>query len=60
VDGVATGSPLGLLMANAFMCNIEEQLANQNKMPAFFNRFVNDTLSKMANVSSVSEFLSTE
>ena len=24
VDGVAMGSPLGPLMANAFMCNIEE------------------------------------
>ena len=29
-------------------------------MPAFYNHFVNNTLSKMANVSSVSEFLLTE
>ena len=29
-------------------------------MPAFYNRFVNNTLSKMAKVSSVSEFLLTE
>ena len=26
VDGVAMGSPLGPLMPNAFMCNIEKQL----------------------------------
>jgi len=31
VDGVAMGSPLGPLMANAFMCNIEEKLENQAK-----------------------------
>ena len=30
------GSPFGLLMANAYMCNIEEQLTNQNKMPTFY------------------------
>ena len=33
VDGVAMGSPLGPLMANAFMCNIEKQLETENKMP---------------------------
>ena len=27
VDGVAMGSPLGPLMANAFMCSLEEKLA---------------------------------
>ena len=52
------GSPLGPLMANAFMCNVEEQLTNQNKMPTFYKRYVDDTLSKMPDVSSASEFLS--
>jgi len=46
VDRVAMGSPLGSLMANAFMCNIEEKLENQNKMPLFCKRYVDDTLSK--------------
>ena len=59
VDGVAMGSPLGPLMANAFMCHIEEKLKNQNKMPAFYKRYVDDTLSKMPDVSSTSEFLLT-
>ena len=59
VDGVAMGSPLGPLMANTFMCNIEEQLINQNNMPVFYNRYVNGTLSNMPDVSSPSEFLST-
>ena len=36
VDKVAMSSPLGPLMANAFMCHIEEKLENQNKMSAFY------------------------
>jgi len=32
---------------------------NQTKVPAFYNRYVDDTLSKMPDVSSVSEFLLT-
>jgi len=46
-------------MANAFMCNIEEKLENQNKMPVFYKRYGDDTLSKMPGVSSASEFLLT-
>lgn len=59
VDGVAMGSPLGPLMANTFMCGIEEQLETQNKMPAFYRRYVDDTLSKMPDTAAASEFLST-
>ena len=40
VDGVAMGSPLGpLIMANAFMCKIENQLERENKLPIFYKRF---------------------
>ncbi|KAL9952277.1 hypothetical protein ACROYT_G039507 [Oculina patagonica] len=53
------GSPLGPLMANTFMCGIEEQLEIQNKMPAFYKRYVDDTLSKMPNATAACEFLST-
>ena len=31
VDGVAMGSPLGPLMANAFMCSVGEKLARAKK-----------------------------
>jgi len=55
----AMGSPLKPLMANAFVCHIEEKLENQNKMPVFCKCYVNDTLSKMPDVSSASEFLLT-
>ena len=56
VVGVAMGSPQGPLIANAFMCHIEEKSENQNKMP-FYKPYVKDTLSKMPNVSSTSVFL---
>ena len=32
---------------------------NQNKMPAFYNRYVDETLTKIPDVSSTCEFLST-
>ncbi|XP_068724470.1 uncharacterized protein [Montipora capricornis] len=59
VDGVAMGSPLGPLMANAFMCSIEERLQGQGKMPDFYKRYVDDTLSIMPNVETAEAFLST-
>ena len=35
------------IMANAFICNIEEKLKNQNKMPAsFYERYVDAPLAK--------------
>ena len=42
-DGVATGSPIGPLLANAFMCSIEETLEREGKMPTYYKRFVDDT-----------------
>ena len=38
IDGVAMGSPLGPLMANAFLCSIEEKLEHDNKLPEFYRR----------------------
>ena len=52
-------SPLGPLMANAFMCSIEERLLNQSKMPNFYKRYVDDTFSIMPNVETAEAFLST-
>ena len=53
------GSPPGPLMVNAFMCNIEEQLTNQDKMPTFYKSYIDDTLSIMPEVQAASTFLST-
>jgi len=46
-DGVAVGSPLGPLMANSFLCSIEEKLEHDNKLPEFYRRYVDDTLATM-------------
>lgn len=43
VDGVAVGSPLGPLMANAFLWSIEEKLECENTLPEFHKRYINDT-----------------
>ena len=40
--------PLGCaeIKAAQYVCNIEEQLTNQNKMPTFYKRYVDDSLSQ--------------
>ena len=35
-DGVAMGSPLGPLLASAFMCSIEDTLEREGKMPKYY------------------------
>ena len=52
------GSPLGPFRANAFMCNIKEQLETDNKMPPFYKSYVEDTLSTVPDVETASVFLS--
>ena len=39
-------------MVNAFTCNIEKQLETENKMPAFYKRYVDDTLSVMPDLNN--------
>ena len=58
-DGVAMGSPLGPLMANVFMCHLEEKLTREGLMPQLYKRYVDDTLARMPSVDVAAEFLST-
>ena len=58
-DGVAMGSPLGPLMANVFMCHLEEKLSRDGLMPDLYKRYVDDTLAKMPSGDAASEFLNT-
>ena len=37
-DGVATGSPLGPLLANVFMCHIENQLEQKSIISSFLSK----------------------
>ena len=58
IDGVAMGSPLGPLMANTFMCSIEEKLAHENKFPNFYRRYVDDTFALVPDFTAATDFLS--
>ena len=51
------GSPLGPLMANTFMCSLEEQLKLPNKLPSYYRRYVDDTLTTMKDEVSAYSFL---
>ena len=51
------GFPLGPLLANAFMCSIEETLEREGKMPRYYKRLVDDTLTIMPNKTSADNFL---
>ena len=43
VDGVAMGSPLGVLFANAYMCYIEQEVLNDiHKKPYIYKRYIDD------------------
>ena len=56
-DGVAMGSPLGPLLANAFMCMIEEQLVSKSSFPKFYKRYVDDIVTIFSSKQSAEEFL---
>ena len=43
-DGVALGFPLGPLLANVFMCSIDETLEHEGKMPTCSRRYIDNTL----------------
>ena len=51
------GSPLGPLMANVFICHLEEKLEREGKISSFYSRFVDDALSKTPSIEAASDFL---
>ena len=58
-DGVAMGSPLGPLMANAFLCKYEAVLESTHSMPKFYRRYVDDTFTIFDSAEESDDFLST-
>ena len=58
-EGVAMGSPTGPLPVNVFMSHIEENLEREGKLPSFYRRYVDDTLTNMPNIETASNFLET-
>ena len=59
IEGVAMGPPLGPLMANTFLCSIEEKLEQDNKLPEFYRRYMDDTFATMKNVPAAENLLLT-
>ena len=58
-DGVAMGSTLGPLLANVFMSSLEEKLELEGKLPNYYRRYVDDTLTIMPNITTATDFLNT-
>ena len=50
IDGVAMGSSLGPIMANAFLCSLEDDLEKEDKLPNLYRRYVDDTITAMPDV----------
>ena len=50
-------SPLCPLLANVFICHIQSQLKENNMIPPFYRRCVDDILTTMPNTESVKECL---
>ena len=53
------GSPLGPLLANVFMCSIEDKLDQDGKLPSYYRRYVDDTFTIMPDIASAEIFLDT-
>ena len=58
-EGVAMESPLGPLLANVFMCHLEEILSDNDLIPPFYGRYVDDTLAIMPGLDVAESFLGT-
>ena len=58
-DGVAMGTPLGPLLANVFMCSIEDKLDQDGKLPSYYRRYVDDTFTIMSDIPSAGALLDT-
>ena len=58
-DGVAMGCPLGPLMANVFMCHLEEKLTRDDLMPRLYKMYVDNTLARMPSAAAAVVFLAT-
>ena len=53
------GSPLGPLLANVFMSSLEEKLELEGRLPNYYRRYVDDTLTIMPNITTATDFLNT-
>ena len=60
IDGVAIGRPLGPILANTFMCHMEEKWMSDcpaDFKPTFYRRYVDDTFLIFKSASHIPLFL---
>ena len=60
IDGVAMGSPLGSVFANAFMCNFETLALDEcpnNFKPLYYRRYVDDSFLIFKEYNHIEQFL---
>ena len=58
IDSVAVDSPLGLVLANIFMCHFEEKwVRNNNARPSIWFRYVGDTFTLFDSKNTATQFL---
>ena len=59
IDGVAMGSSLGPVLANIWMCHLEEEYIFSNgnvTLPSFYRRYVDDTFCLFKSYEEISSF----
>ena len=56
VDGVAMGSPLGVLFANAYMCSVEDQVLQEiGSKPYIHKRYIDDIFLQIESETQLTE-----
>ena len=53
IDGVAMGSPLGVLFANFFMGTIEEEIFSEHHKPQIYCRYIDDIFLKVDHMDQI-------
>jgi len=56
-EGVAMWCSLGPLLANVFMCHLEERLSDNDLIPSSYRCYVDNTLAKMPGLDAAESFL---
>ena len=58
IDGVAMGSPLGVLFANAYMCHVEDVVLKRHH-PFIYRRYVDDIYVEVQDTDALNDLKST-
>ena len=57
IDGVAMGSPLGVLFANMYMATVEERTFREHNRPRLYCRYIDDIFITIQNTNNARELI---